>query len=355
MRGYAAVVAYGREEGAWRSYGKYKFGEFKFGSGIKFGQFKSPTNFYAVLPVVDVGMEERKNIQTRKSVAGYDDPVVESMSTGGTLTAEFTYQGMELLLLCVFGHEDRHSLQEDSIYRGFYNHFLEFEPDIRTRPWKFGEFKFGDIKFGEQKTRRFFIYVDCEGYRFVYLSNLIRSFSISGKAGETLKVNLSVEGWRREELSADISSVPKYLNRARFPDISLKIGDREISISSFNLSIERSFSRRKTSKLELDEPRAADWNIFLMFSSREKLPEEETYGVIEIDSGEGYRYSFYLPRLVPQPVNPSISSGRFNYEYSFSAIKPDVYPSSFPVPPSGERREVYAVVRTQEARSFWEV
>ena len=355
MRGYSAVVAYGREEGAWGSYGKYKFGEFKFGTGVKFGQFRAPVNYYAVLPVVEFSLEERKDLKARRSIAGYDDPTVQSKSTGGNLTLELTYGGLELLLLCVFGHEDRHSIQEDPVYRGFYNHFLEFEPDTRTRPWKFGEFRFGDIRFGDKKVRRFFLYIDCEGYRYVYLSNLVRSFRLSGRAGDTLKASLSLEGWRRDALSADVSSVPKYMERARFPDMKLYVGDREIPISSFSLSIERNFRRRQVSKLELDEPVLSDWGVSFEFSSREFLPDEETYALLEIDSGQGYRYAFYLPRLISEPVNPSVSSGRFNYEYSFSAIKPDTYPSSFPVPPSGERREVYAVLRTQENRSFWEV
>jgi len=338
MRGYAAVVAYGREEGSWGSYGKYKFGEFVFGTGVKFGQFKAPVNYYAVLPVTDISLEEKKDFRVRRSVAGYDDPITQSKSTGGDITLEVTYGGLELLLLCVFGHEDRHSLQEDLVYRGFYNHFLEFEPDVQTRLWKFGEFRFGNIKFGESKTRRFFLYVDCEDYRFVYLSNLVRSFRLLGRAGETLKVSLSLEGWRREALGADVSSVPRYSERARFPDVRLYVGDREILISSFSLSIERNFTRRQSSELELDEPALQDWNVSFGFSSRERLPEEETYALLEVDSGNGYRYSFYLPRLVPQPVNPSISSGRFNYGYSFSAIRPDTYPSSFPIPPSGRCR-----------------
>lgn len=355
MRGYAAVVAYGRETGAWGSYLKYKFGEFKFGTGIKFGQFKALVNYHAVLPILDASFEERRDIRVRRSVAGYDNVITDSSYTEGALTAEFTYRGLELLLLCVFGHASHSPPQEDDIYNGFYKHFLEFQPDNRTRPWKFGEFKFGEgVKFGQKKARRLFFYISCEEYNLLFISNLIRSFSLSGRAGETLKAYVDTTGWKKVALFADVSSVPFYSDRARFADVSLKIGGREVTISSFELKIERNLQRRKTSKLELDEPAVSDWGVSFRFSSRERI-NEETYGVLAIDSGKGHRVDIYMPRMVPLPKDPSVSAGRFIYENSFYLIKPDAYPSSFPVPPSGERREVYAVVRIQENRSLWEV
>lgn len=355
MRGYSAVVAYGREEGGWGDYGKYKFGEFVFGTGVKFGQFKAPVNYYAILPAISVSLEERKSIDKSRSVAGYDDAVVRNRSTGGEVTINLTYGGLELLLLCVFGHEDKYSISQDPIFQGYYNHFLEFEPDVKTRPWRFGERKFGDFRFGDKKVRRFFLYVKSEGYKYLYLSNLVRSFNLSGKAGDPLQASISVEGWRRETVSADLSGVARSQNRALFPDVRLYVEDKDIPITSFSLSIERSFQRRQVSKLELDEPTLQNWEVSFEFSSRQELVLNETYVLLEVDSGSGYKYSFYLPRLIPKPVNPSIDTGRFAYSYSFFAIKPDIYPSSFPVPPSGKRREVYAVVRTTESRSFWEV
>jgi len=189
--------------------------------------------------------------------------------TSGTIDMDFTYSGLELLLLSVFGHESFGSVVQDEVYTDSYNHTLEFEDDVSSNPWKFGNFRFGDIKFGERKVRRLFFYIKQKDYSYVFLSNLIRQFHITGKAGDIrqfhitgkagdpVQVQITVDGWKKEKLDTDISSTNLPTGRALFPDCSIYLSGKQVRASAFSLNIERSFSRRKKTSLQLLHPESS--------------------------------------------------------------------------------------------------
>jgi len=341
MQGVLAKVAYGRESGKYGDYLKYKFGEFVFGTGIKFGQFKSDLNIYAVLPVRNFSLRENKNYKTSRKLSDTQKYMTDVSYTSGTIDMDFTYSGLELLLLSVFGHESFGSVVQDEVYTDSYNHTLEFEDDVSSNPWKFGNFRFGDIKFGERKVRRLFFYIKQKDYSYVFLSNLIRQFHITGKAGDPVQVQITVDGWKKEKLDTDISSTNLPTGRALFPDCSIYLSGKQVRASAFSLNIERSFSRRKKTQKELSEPRSNRYNVAFSISTREKIDVDETDVKLQIQKGK-HLYNFYIPKAVKEPVNPSISANRFTFDYTFFAVKTD-------------KPVITATVRNTLNKTFWEV
>lgn len=341
MQGTLAKVAYGRESGRYGDYLKYKFGEFVFGTGVKFGQFKSDLNIYTALPVKNFSLSENKNYKTSRKLSDTEKYMTDVSYTSGTIDMDFTYSGLELLLLSVFGHEPFGSVVQDEVYTDSYNHTLEFEEDVSSNPWKFGSFRFGDIKFGERKVRRLFFYIKQKDYSFVFLSNLIRQFHLTGKAGEPVQTQITVDGWKKEKLETDISSYNPPADRALFPDCTVYLNGKQVSISAFSLNIERSFSRRKKPQKELSEPRPNWYRVSFSISTREKIDTDEAEIKLEIQKGK-HLYSFHIPKAVKEPVNPSISAGRFLFDYTFFAVKTD-------------KPAITATVRNTLNKTFWEV
>lgn len=327
-----------------------------------FGQ-DTATSFF-LLPIEDGSPTKEKEfvkVGALTGYAGYTKAINTKISATAGFSFAFSYTGLEVLLLCAFGHEQINSVQ--SLGNGFYRHVIEPDLDLATDFFRTNEgWTTSDgLLTNTVKSRRITVIQDKLISQHKLISGFINSLSISGNAGDIVKGSVDLLGYDVKRVSFDTSAYSESTDVVNFADLNFTVGGITIGVSSFELRLSNNLSQTQKNSLHLDEPvRSGRREVTLKFT----LPKYETDDFLQLYEngadvrvemrfvkGDGHEIAIILPRAVITSTNANISGeGIIPNEVEMIALE-----STTPETPSGRNVEVYVELVNTISTEVWEL
>ena len=324
----------------------------------------TPASVSLMLPFTSEGLQKQKEKikdEYLSGIAGYELAETTRISANGSISLDMVYTGLEELFLCTLGHEQWHSVVD--LGNGFYEHIIEPDYDLSTHPYLAGDGLLpGDITAGEKKVRRFTAVVDKQVSQHQFVSCFVNSLTISGQAGENIKLDAELLCYDRNLTTIDSSTwiLPDgKFRRVLFSDMTFKVDGIVVNISEFNLQINNNLTQTQVNSLYLDEPiRNGKREVSFSF----KIPRYEVDDFLskvdtdtasnislEFISSEGYEIGIYLPKIVWARDNVNVS-GQELVSQGFELIS--LAGGSVSIP-SGRKPEIYFRLVNKISTELW--
>lgn len=330
VAGYKTKTFYGREKtGTW-------------------GQDAAESFF--LLPIEDGSPAKNKEFVKEGSLtgyAGYSKAIHTKTSASASFSFLLSYTGLEVLFLCALGHEQIHSVQ--NLGGGFYKHVIEPDMDVATDYWRTGEgwTSADGLITNSVKSRRLTVIQDKLVSKHKLVSGLINKLTISGSAGDLVKVSVDMLGYDVQRVPSDVPTYTENLDFVNFADTLLKVNGSAYGVSSFEFSLNNNLSQVQKNSLYLEEPvRNGKREVSMKFTLPKyevddffALHENASEARVELRfvKGDGHEIGIVLPRAVVSSSSANVGgAGIISNEVEVIALE-----STIPEVPSGRNVEVY--------------